>query len=674
MELFSLLAKLTLDKSEYDKALNEAQHDAGSFDIDTPQLELDTSEFETGVATAEQSGEGFGTTMKEIFDGIKGALVVTGIVGAVKGIVNDIKEAVNLTASTADQIDKGADRLNISKKKYQEWDHALRQSGSSINDLQRGVISFNKYVSSFEPGAAVENAEQAAKGAGGDMAQAFARLKINVKDANGQLKTTEQLIEESLLALAGFEGSDEERGTLVTQLFGRGATSLNNLLNQGTEGVKQLLSEADDLGLVMSDEEISNAVAYGDAVANLQEEITALKTAFVQDIIPVLKEGTEWLTNLLSQFNPRLRENSLTETFDDIDRRATTAQLAVDEASVSAKKLIEDLKNMGDYWTLDEEGKMTWDALASKALDLFPQLSNYIDTDGKKISGNTREIEKNIDAWSKLEKQRILSSALEEKQTAVADKLTKAYEKGAEARAKEAEAEGKRVTAYKEIDEFLSQDRNAGYRRNLESNYGYTGKMTDEIWNQVGGSINAWMEGKGYSGMREWQEAKKQAKDLREESDSLKDEATKAQDELKNHAKYLSEEMGLAETQVYSTRDAVVALQDALSQLGSFGFGGAGVISNMLGGLFHSHAIGSAYIPWDNYPALLHRGERIETATEVRNNSNNIDLSNLEDRIINAIRSGMESAHVEAVVSERDVAKGTNRYNGREIDAGRFVP
>lgn len=673
MELFSLLAKLTLDKSEYDKALNEAQHDVNSFDIDTPQLELDTNEFETGVATAKQSGEGFGTTMKEIFDGIKGALVVTGIVGAVTGIVNGIKEAVNLTASTADQIDKGADRLNISKKKYQEWDHALRQSGSSINDLQRGVISFNKYVSSFEPGAVVENAEQAAEGAGGDMAQAFARLKINVKDANGQLKTTEQLIEESLLALAGFEGSDEERGTLVTQLFGRGATSLNNLLNQGTEGVKQLLSEASDLGLIMSDEEISNAVAYGDAVANLQEEIDAIKMAFVQDIIPVLKEGTEWLTNLLSQFNPRLRENSLTETFNDIDRRATTAQLAVDEASVSAKKLIEDLKNMGDYWTLDEEGRMTWDALASKALELFPQLSEYIDTDGKKISGNTREIEKNIDAWSRLEKQRILSSALEEKQTAVAEKLTKAYEKGAEARAKEAEAEGKRVTSIAELNKYLGEDNQLSENTSLAEFQTARANLLNTIDPESNLSLFSEVSKIG----SDWATLTGEASNLRTEADKLKDEATKAQDELKDHAKYLSDEMGLTETQVYATRDAVVALQNALSQFSSFGFGGSGIasgIASFLGGLPHSHAIGSAYIPWDNYPALLHRGERIETATEVRNNSNNIDLSNLEDRIINAIRSGMESAHVEAVVSERDVARGTNRYNGREIDAGRFVP
>ena len=669
MELFNLLAKLTLDKSEYDRLLGQAQSDAESFDIETPQLELDTGEFETGVASAEQTGEGFGDTMKQVFDGIKGALVVTGIVGAITGIVNGLKEAVNLTASTADQIDKGADRLNISKKKYQEWDHALRQSGASINDLQRGVISFNKYVSSFEPGAVVESAEEAADGASSEMGQAFARLGINVKDANGQLKTTEKLIEESLLALAGFEGSDEERGALVTQLFGRGATSLNNLLNQGTEGVKELLSEADNLGLVMSDEEISNAVAYGDAVANLQEEITAIKTAFVQDIIPVLKEGTEWLTNLLSQFNPRLRENSLTDTFDDIDRRATKAQIAVDEASVSAKKLIEDLKNMGDYWTLDDEGRMTWDALASKALDLFPQLSDYIDTDGKKISGNTDEIERNIDAWSRLEKQRILSSALEEKQTAVAEKLTKAYEKGAEARAKEAEAEGKRSTAIAELNKHLGKD------NQLSENASYAEFQTarTNLLNTIDPEMNLSLFNEVSKIGSDWATLTGEAENLRTEADKLKEEATKAQDELKDHAKYLSEEMGLTETQVYSTRDAVLALQDALSQLGSFGFGGAGVISNMLGGLFHPHAIGSAYIPYDNYPALLHRGERIETATQARQ-SENVDFSGLEDRIINAIRSGMESANVTARVSERDVARGTNRYNGREIDAGRFVP
>ena len=81
MELFSLLAKLTLDSKEYSDALKEAEREANNFDMPAPpELELETNDFETGLEQAEAQGEGFGETMKGVFEELKGALAVTGVV------------------------------------------------------------------------------------------------------------------------------------------------------------------------------------------------------------------------------------------------------------------------------------------------------------------------------------------------------------------------------------------------------------------------------------------------------------------------------------------------------------------------------------------------------------------------------------------------------------------
>lgn len=672
MELFSLLAKLTADTSEFHSELEKAKSEADNLEIDDPKVGLDTEEFESNAASAESVGKGFGTSMEEVFKGIKTALTVTGIVAAISGIVSGLREAVNMTAQTADGIDKGSARLNISKRKYQEWDHALRQSGASINDLQKGVIQFNQYVSSFEPGAVVENAEEAAEGAGGEMANAFARLKISVKDANGQLKSTETLIEESLIALAGFEGSKEERGTLVNTLFGRGATSLNALLDSGVAGVKELLGEADKLGLIMSDEEITNAVEYGDAVANLNEELASIKTAFVADIIPVLRDGAKFLTDLLSKFNPRLRENSLTQTFDSINNKTQASILSVDRATVSAKKLVEDLENLGDYWTLDEEGRMTWDALAAKALELFPQLSNYIDTDGKKIQGNTQDIEKNIEAWARLEKQRILSAALEEKSVAVADKLTKAYEKGAEAREKEADAEAERVLAIQELNKRLAEN-------GIEAQLPETANMEQfmsarlKLLATLGENDLRLTEYSAIGG--DWVKLTNEAASLRKEADSMKTEAEEAQKSLGDYEKYLGEEMGLTEQEILSATQSVQSYKDELNSLPSDVYTTIHqeyVVDDLDA---PPKAIGSRFIPNDML-VYAHRGEEIRTATQARqdNNGKDYDIAEFENAMIRAVERGMSQAQVNAYVTDREVARGTNRFNGGEIDSGRFRP
>lgn len=674
MELFSLLAKLTADTSEFHSELEKAKSEADNLEIDDPKVGLDTEEFESNAASAESVGKGFGTSMEEVFNGIKTALTVTGIVTAISGIVSGLREAVNMTAQTADGIDKGSARLNISKRKYQEWDHALRQSGASINDLQKGVIQFNQYVSSFEPGAVVENAEEAAEGAGGEMANAFARLKISVKDANGQLKSTETLIEESLIALAGFEGSKEERGTLVNTLFGRGATSLNALLDSGVAGVKELLGEADKLGLIMSDEEITNAVEYGDAVANLNEELAAVKSAFVSDIIPVLRDGTKFLTDLLSKFNPRLRENSLTQTFDSINDKTQASILSVDRATVSAKKLVEDLENLGDYWTLDEEGRMTWDALAAKALELFPQLSEYIDTDGKKIQGNTQDIEKNIEAWARLEKQRILSAALEEKSVAVADKLTKAYKKGAEARENEAYAAGVWATTLQEVNKLREQ-------RGLEAfAEGTTYEQYRAWYNEYGKGANR----RNYKKLgledfanatKEYENAAESAENLRKEANKMKGEAEEAQKSLGDYEKYLGEEMGLTEQEILSATQSVQSYKDELNSLPSDVYTTIHqeyVVDDLDA---PPKAIGSRFIPNDML-VYAHRGEEIRTATQARqdNNGRDYDIAEFENAMIRAVERGMSQAQVNAYVTDREVARGTNRFNGGEIDSGRFRP
>ena len=655
MELFSLLAKLTLDKSEFDKQLGEAQRDAGSIDLDTPSLGLDTEDFESGVEQADTSGKLFGASMEGMFNQIKNALQVTGIVGLVTGVVSKIKEAVDMTAQTADGIDKGSKSLGISAQKYQEWDHALRQSGASVSDLSIGVRNFNAYVSSFSPGAVVKDATEAAEGASGDMAQAFARLKINVKDANGQLKSTETLLEESLYALAGFEGSKEERGTLVTQLFGRSGSSLNALLDEGVDGVKALMSEAGDLGLVMSDEEISQAVAYGDAVANLQEELAAIQSAFVGSILPTLTSAVEKVTNFLATINPRNGQTGLGQILDQINEKALASSKGVDQAKTSAKKLVEDLQKMGDYWTLDEEGKMTWDALAARALELF---------------GNTQEIEANIDAWARLEKQRILSTALEDRSEAIAKQLTSAYDKGAQAAVKEDEAYGKMVSSIQEVNDVLAK--NEELRNAIYGAYGVT-KLNEQNAPEILQFIHdKGFETVGMDSLDEYITLSEQAESMRTEADKLITEAEAAQDTLKTYETELSKQMGLTSADVIKSKDAVEEYKKSIDGVPS------DVYTNFHQsyddqGYPHSYAIGSRYIPYDQ-PAILHRGEVVQTATQARQNSESVDIAAFENAVLRAVQNGMENAQVNAYVSERDVATGTNRYNGSAIDSGRFRP
>lgn len=675
MELFSLLAKLTLDASQFNSALDQAQSAADDFEApETPELGLDTQEFNSNIDEAGVHGTGFETTMTGVFQGIKNALTVTGIVAAVAGIVNGIKQAVDLTAQTADGIDKGAQRLSISRKAYQEWDHALKQSGGSIGDVNRGIRNMQLLLKAADPstmiteaGDAMDGLADKSVGMSDELKSAFNQLGLLDRVANGELKTTEDLMEATLLALAGFEGTEEERGIITRKLFGNNADGLNALLNSGVEGVQELLNEADDLGLVMSDDEIANAVAYGDAVANLQAELQALQTAFVADIIPVLTDAVGWLTDFLSKLNPRLQTSSIYSVFAEINTKTLLASTQIDEATQEAASLISKLQEMGDYWTLDEEGRMTWDALAEKALELFPQLSDYIDTDGKKIRGNTDEIMANVKAWALLEKQRILSAAMEEKQKAIAEQLTKAYEKGAEARAKEAEADGKRVTAIKNLNDLLKEqgmatlDLNASQEEVSRAQQALIESLPEDDPLQLKAGLV----------FKEYGEAWTEAAKLRDEADKMKEEANAAKDSLADEQKYLMEEMGYTQEEIDAITKDLDAYIKKLTQVPSDVYTTFHTEYDDRG-YDHSYAIGSAYIPYDQL-AMVHRGERIMTATEARQDTG-ADLTGLEDRITAAIRAGMENATVRSYLNGRDITDEVNRNNMQQVKARRYSP
>ena len=120
----------------------------------------------------------------------------------------------------------------------------------------------------------------------------------------------------------------------------------------------------------------------------------------------------------------------------------------------------------------------------------------------------------------------------------------------------------------------------------------------------------------------------------------------------------------------HTAADDVNAVTDALNNIPSDTYSTIHITTEGEG---YPNAIGNRYVPYDNYPALLHRGERVLTATEARR-GDSVDLSGLEDRIISAIRAGMAGASVNAYMSGQGVADMVNTNTSNELKSRRFAP
>jgi len=720
---------LDLDDTDFQTGI-DAANEAEVSDPDTPQLGLDHQEFDQGISDVEDGAGDFEGTVGSIFQNIKGAIVASGVAAVLSQIAGLLKESVDLAASTGDAIDKGSIAMGLTTHAYQQWDHALKQSGGSVNDLRRGLMSFRQIlgdasnVTQEEQAAlndlnieltkadgykktrnelkaevqAMLNAQETTEKHGetiealnnllsdnitltDDQASAFRTLGLNVKNSDGSLKTSQQLMEESLAALAAYQG--EDRDSIVDTLFGRNAGSIKALIAGGLEPMVDLLNEADDLGLVMSDEEIKNAVAYGDAMANLQEEINGIKTSFVQDLMPVLTDAVKNLTLVLSFFNPRLGKSSLAEQGKEIDDQLGADLLTIEGTSEAAKELIEKLFSMGDATKLTAKQQKEWKKTAEWLIKNIPSLSGVINLDTMEINANKQAIEDTIKQWKQLSIERAKAQALSEKRAALEAKETEWFKKENEAYDLEQQAREKE----KEVEILAKRDFNAmpeDAKQRLAGKFGLESPEQLSFGQILAALGNYNMEwGFSYYGSQELKKAEAEqggvtgsladrARKAREEADALQKEVEQGQADMAGYEKRMDEIYNNLFGDADESKKKVDEVNDSLKNLPDEKTVYLNVVTNGVPTAFPK-AIGSRYVPYDNYPAILHRGEEVLTASEARRRSESgNDLGALGGIVARAIKEGMEQANVNTYVTDREVSKGANRWNGQRLDAGRF--
>ena len=544
----------------------------------------------------------------------------------------------------------------MSTTAYQEWSHILAVNGASISDLNRGLMNMRKVMQ----GGKVTD----------EVSEGFTKLGLSFKIASGEIGTTEELLEATLKALADYDGQD--RDVIAQALFGRGGTKLNALFDGTSEDIEYLKKQAHELGLIMTEEEVANAAAYNDSVVNMHASLDALKTSLVSEILPELTKIFNEAAKIFALFNWRTGEDSLTETFNNIDEKGADALVTLNENKTQAMALIDKLAEMGDYWTLDESGKKTFDKLAQELITLFPQLDTVINNNKNAIHENTDEIRSNIEEWTKLEQQRILSDNLAEKRTAIAKQYADALDKEIEADIKETDAAGKRATALEQVNNMLKE--NSALSSLLQIKFGtstLTEDNADEMLKFIKESGYDTKE-LGIEALDEWSKLTKEAQNLRADAEKMNDEADAASKSYTKYAETLAQKLNITidDTQTATTKagelkDAIDAIPDEKN-----------INLNVNGASPFGQAKGDWIVPYDNYPSLLHRGERVLTASEARQMDSggygSSDFSGMYDIVKNAIRAGMSGVSVNSYLSEKDVTDDINRMTGRQLKARRF--
>ena len=222
---------------------------------------------------------------KNLGDGLKKASQAVAVgVGAVAAATSVM---INKAVEAGDRIDKMSQKMQMSRQTFQELDYVFSQNGADITMMQTGMAKLSKTIDGASSGKKAN-------------VKTFQQLGISLKDSNGQLKSTEDVMLNAISKLQQMPDG-AKKSALAMQLFGKSATELAPLLNGNAKSVDELRKKYHDLGMGMSDEQVDAAVKFKDTMDTIQRTFAGLMNQIGADLLPAFQSLADKLISNMPQ-------------------------------------------------------------------------------------------------------------------------------------------------------------------------------------------------------------------------------------------------------------------------------------------------------------------------------------------------------------------------------------
>lgn len=330
IEIFKLFGSILINNDKANESIQKTEQKAGGL----------ASKLGGGIATAAKWGSAVG--------------VAAGAVGGA------MMYAANKAAGAADEVDKSSRRAGTSAENWQKLNYAFGQSGIESSKLEQTMIRNQKSLN------------DAAEG-GKTATEAYSKLGVSIKDADGNLRKSDDVYRDVLNNLADLEDKNL-RNSIANDIFGKSYGDLAPILDSGSDGIEALTSRADELGLVMSQEAVDAGVKFGDTLDDVKQAGGRMFVSIAGELLPVLQKFLDWIIAHM----PEIRE--VTGKVFEVIRQAVQKAKEIFEAIQPVLQIIWDFI-VFSFPTISKVVSTVFDAVVdtiNDVVDVFTTVTGVI--------------------------------------------------------------------------------------------------------------------------------------------------------------------------------------------------------------------------------------------------------------------------------------------------------
>ena len=290
-------AEAELNKMERELQNNNKQLDNASGEFKDAEKSADKfgDEVEDAGKQSDDSSKKFqalGGVVKGVAAGMAAAMAAVG--ATIVAIGNKLIDFTKQGAEYADNVLTQSQVTGIATDKLQEYMYAAELVDVSVDTL---TGSMAKQIKSMK----------SAQGGSKSMVEAYEKLGVEIMNADGTLRDSDEVYWEIIAALGSME-NETERDALAMTILGKSAQELNPLIEAGADKMEELGKQAREAGYVLSDDLLA---AYGnldDQLQLLNNGATALKNALGTVLLPILTDLASDGVSLLSEFTKGVQD------------------------------------------------------------------------------------------------------------------------------------------------------------------------------------------------------------------------------------------------------------------------------------------------------------------------------------------------------------------------------